>query len=1241
MRKYQNPATSFLCFLFLLALAACNTSPRNIPFPQQESEFTAPKTEKLTFSEPTKFEWITINRDSFQSARTEKIDLDKIPSKPIDLGNATPLLKPMKDTAFDLNSFKDTTFNLETFPSQKLKFKMAILGQPKRTKSGIPRLKDGASESLLKFGLDQGLSGTVYSDINQDKNGILWIATDDGLNRFDGEYCETYSLAQGLLASWVTQTLIDNQEQIWIRYQTGKGVSVINKKTGIIKYITTAEGLSSNNIRWMMEDKKGRIWISSDKGLNVIDQKTGTIKQLSKNQGLSFNNAGFIFQDSKNRIWVRSGPFIDLIDENTGTIKHIDQYPLARNGINFFNEDRQGHMWFGTFSSGVMMLDETAGIIRKAGLEQGLSNDRIFSLGFDEKDRVWIATGGSGVYVFDAKALTIRHFNTACGLNNDNVFSLFADNQHQVWIGMHGGEANIYNLSGGNIHHLTSSSGLSNKTSFYYGFTQDSQSRVWVSSLAGSGIDIIDEKNGTFKTVSTENGLSSNIGTNLFTDSRGRIWKAGGTTILDVIDEKARTIKHFDSAQGISYWGTDAIFEDSRKQIWISRNGIYVINEKNESIKNLPFDRGLGGFVSSFVEDNNGQIWAATNNGVDIINEKEGTIKHILIKRLTGFDIQNLLKDNHGNIWIGTVGNGLFMANPGAGTITSFTVVNGLANDVMYSINERNGAIYAATGTGLTVITPIPNETGNGTSTNSWKLKSYGKPQGFLRVDHNPRSLLAKDGKLWFGIADVLTTMDEPQSDTLVPPTFITGVDIIGKPQNFLTNKFIQSQLQETDTIWSIEKDTFYVKNNLPADTSYLQKNNIKWDDVTGPYNLPVNLRLPHEENQVSFHFTGMHLDNMDKTKYRYILEGADKSWSDITGKASAEYRNLSHGKYTFKVSSRGFNGRWSTPVEFRFRIRPPWWLSIWAYIFYGLCLIGLIVTADAIQRHRLLVKERERTREKELAQAKEIEKAYTELKTTQAQLIQSEKMASLGELTAGIAHEIQNPLNFVNNFSEVNTELIDEMKEELKAGKTGDAIGLADNIKSNNEKIAFHGKRADSIVKGMLQHSRSGSSQKEPTDINNLLDECMRLSFHGMRAKDKSFNAKTETSFDSSIGSINIVSQEIGRVFLNLFTNAFYSVMQKKKELNAGESYSPEISASTKIEGNKVIITVSDNGNGIPQKVIDKIFQPFFTTKPTGEGTGLGLSMSYDIITKSHGGELKVETREGEFARFTIILPV
>ncbi len=264
------------------------------------------------------------------------------------------------------------------------------------------------------------------------------------------------------------------------------------------------------------------------------------------------------------------------------------------------------------------------------------------------------------------------------------------------------------------------------------------------------------------------------------------------------------------------------------------------------------------------------------------------------------------------------------------------------------------------------------------------------------------------------------------------------------------------------------------------------------------------------------------------------------------------------------------------------------------------------------------------------------IEHAYSELKSTQAQLIQSEKMASLGELTAGIAHEIQNPLNFVNNFSEINIELVNELKEDLKAGNTNDAISIADDIIDNEEKINHHGKRADAIVKGMLQHSQSSTGVKEPTDINALCDEYLRLSYHGLRAKDKSFNADFKTDFDNFIGKINIIPQDIGRVLLNLINNAFYAVNERQKIIK--EVYQPSVFLSTKRSGDKILLTVKDNGNGISQNIVDKIFQPFFTTKPTGEGTGLGLSLSYDIV-KAHGGEIKVETKEGEGSEF--IIPV
>jgi two-component system, NtrC family, sensor kinase len=269
-------------------------------------------------------------------------------------------------------------------------------------------------------------------------------------------------------------------------------------------------------------------------------------------------------------------------------------------------------------------------------------------------------------------------------------------------------------------------------------------------------------------------------------------------------------------------------------------------------------------------------------------------------------------------------------------------------------------------------------------------------------------------------------------------------------------------------------------------------------------------------------------------------------------------------------------------------------------------------------------------------SQKQQIEGTLSELRATQSQLIQSEKMASLGELTAGIAHEIQNPLNFINNFSEVNTELIREMKEEFKAGNQKDGFTIADNIAENEHKINTHGRRADAIVKGMLQHSRSNTGIKELTDINALANEYLRLSYLGLRAKEQDFTSEIKTNFDNAITPINIIPQDIGRMLLNLYNNAFYAVNEKKK--TAGADYGPAVSVSTKKTGNQVVITVSDNGNGIPQKIIDKIFQPFFTTKPTGQGTGLGLSLSYDII-KAHGGEIKVQTEAGTGTEFIITL--
>jgi signal transduction histidine kinase len=442
--------------------------------------------------------------------------------------------------------------------------------------------------------------------------------------------------------------------------------------------------------------------------------------------------------------------------------------------------------------------------------------------------------------------------------------------------------------------------------------------------------------------------------------------------------------------------------------------------------------------------------------------------------------------------------------------------------------------------------------------------------------------------------------------------------------------------VNKNDTLWA--NDTFYVNGQKPFNNV---KSELTWDSVTAPYNLPVNLQVPYNKNFFQFQFAQASLSRQDTTWYSYFLQGIDRKWSAPTSNTFTEnYMNLQPGNYTFKVSSKSIGGQWSVPASFSFTITPPWYSTWWAYTIFALLAIG-ILRVYIVYRSRRLQAENKLLEEKINLRTSQLQKSIEDLKATQSQLVQSEKMASLGELTAGIAHEIQNPLNFINNFSEINTELIDEMTQEIEKGNLDEVRAIALDLKENEQKINHHGKRADTIVKGMLQHSRSSNGAKEPTNINALADEYLRLSYHGLRAKDKSFNATFKTDFDETIGRINVVPEEIGRTILNLITNAFYAVNEKKKQLTKDSPpFEPTVTVSTRKTDGKVVIRVADNGNGISQKNIDKIFNPFFTTKPAGQGTGLGLSLSYDIV-KAHGGELKVETKEGEGVVFIVELPM
>ncbi len=434
--------------------------------------------------------------------------------------------------------------------------------------------------------------------------------------------------------------------------------------------------------------------------------------------------------------------------------------------------------------------------------------------------------------------------------------------------------------------------------------------------------------------------------------------------------------------------------------------------------------------------------------------------------------------------------------------------------------------------------------------------------------------------------------------------------------------------LQEESTAPLVSVSNFLLNNTaiLPAPHGILSV----------PLMQTKEIHLKHDQNTLSFELTNIDFSSEhDETHLLYILQNYDKDWRVASDERKAYYFNLPPGEFVFKVKALNAAGI-SDEKDIGIIISPPWWSTWWFYSILALVFAGLL-RAYIVFRSRKLRRENRILEDKVEQRTSELNHSLENLKATQTQLVQSEKMASLGELTAGIAHEIQNPLNFVNNFSEVNVELIDEAEKEINSGNTSELKTIFDSIRENEKKIIHHGKRADSIVKSMLLHSRKNNGVREPADINVLADEYLKLSYHGLRAKDKSFNASIQSDFDEAIPEINMVAQDIARVLVNLYNNAFYAVAEKKTLLNG--SFEPNVSVRTMQTETRVEIHVRDNGNGIPGDVIEKIFQPFFTTKPAGQGTGLGLSLSYDII-KSHGGELKIDTREGEWTEFTIILP-
>jgi signal transduction histidine kinase/ligand-binding sensor domain-containing protein len=1091
--------------------------------------------------------------------------------------------------------------------------------------------------NLNQYTEKDGVPASQVAEVLVDKFGYIWLGSINGLSRYDGyEFQRFYSnpndsvSIRGLVVSALFE---DRKGYIWVstgpekldRYDPATKSFRHYNYAHLIDHAANTELV----VYTISQDQNGRLYfgITTNYGDNIseallyLEEKEDKIKKFEHKDSLKIQNVYKLTSDKEGKMWILGYEGLQYIDLD-GKLNQVrtsdllfqfqDEYPTD------MEIDEQGHIWFVTnlgrlcdFQPAIKKITNYTPLDLTSVADGFFANNLLL----DKDQKIWIGTN-RGLKLFDRKLKQFDYFRNEGQMNVDPpvILDMKIDSFGTLWIGTGANgllkyeerlQLKSFSFSKGEQKSIT--------PGWVNNLYENSEGYILMSTSAqgsAAGLNILNVKENTIQPIPFKNILSGMNHIAGFREiSPGELLLSTNLGLyqysLRTNEIKKTTIEGYANPMYINYFYTD-----KKQNDWLCTNsGLYRKSKNQKSYSKYDISKLEGANAGSneitrvFESDKHG-LWLLTNNGLFLFDyATEKIIRHGYDKTKGDIfitqDINSFYEDASGTAWIGTWQGGLSRYSIADRKIKYYTRNDGLPSMSIQGIlsDEDSKTLWLSTFEGLC---RFNIETGRA---NSYSIADGIQSQLFA----DGSNLKTSKGLFIFGGSNGITVFrpaDFSKSST-PPRVFITDIKLFNK-------------------------------SLIPGQSPILKN---------GIYDTK-EIALAYNQNNISLDFIALHYSNPAKNKFAYKLENYDIDWREVGNQHEAFYPKLPPGKYVFRVKAANNNGVWNEEgASLSITVLSPWWQTLWAYAVYAIAFLGLGFLGNRYMRQRLLSKERERSQAKELAQAKEIEKAYHKLeethetlKATQSQLIQSEKMASLGELTAGIAHEIQNPLNFINNFSEINTELIDELNEGIESGNMDEVKSIALDIRENEKKINHHGKRADAIVKGMLQHSRVSSGQKEPADINALVDEYIRLSYHGLRAKDKSFNATLKSELDQSLGDIQIVPQDIGRVLLNLLNNAFFSVTEKSKKNIAG--FEPTVSVITKNLGDKVRISVQDNGMGIPAEIRDKIFQPFFTTKSSGQGTGLGLSLSYDIV-KAHGGEIRIDSVPNTYTIFDIELPV
>lgn len=1070
---------------------------------------------------------------------------------------------------------------------------------------GVSRY-DGST--FTNFSSADGLAGNIIRSMLKDRQGRIWFGTISGVSSYDGHQFTDYSDHDGFSEYGVFSILEDKAGNIW--FGTGGGGATRYDGKSFVDF-TTSEGLADNFVLSMLEDKEGNLYFGTyGGGLSKYDG--ATFKNFTESDGLAGNRVRSLMLSKSGKIWIGTiGGGVSEFDGRVFT-NHSNQDGLAGNIVRTIIEDAQGSTWFAT-ETGITRYDGSRFTSYTRG--QGLPANSVLHIVRDASGKLWFCTDGGGVSRFEGRSFT--NFSSAQGLANNIVLSSLEDKRGILWFGTAGG--GVSKFDGNTFLTYTTSQGLGGD--IVISMLEDRTGNIWFGT-GGGGVSKFDGD--SFTTYTTAHSLGANEVYSIAEDHEGNLWfgtEGGG---LSKFDGKAFTT--YTSSHGLAGDVILSIEEDAENQLWMAAVDGGLSRFDGEKLTNFTSEQGLvHDAVVRIKEDILGNLWIGTEQGLSFIERQ----------KLRSSEI------NENN-------DPLFL---------SFSTVDGLPDNLVQQIVPmKNGKIAVGTNQGF-VAFDGPKEGVKFSKLENLEIfnSQTGYPVKDLTDGQNGMFQDSK-GILWAGTGNNKTALVRFDYSQLTrnhnpPKVFLKQVRINEEVVSW--NSLSKTSPHEVAVT---EEITTYGKVLKETEREELRRkfNGISFDSVSGFYPLPKNLILPYAHNHINIDFGSDELAKPDLVEYQYILEGYDTEWSPVLRKTSATFGNILEGDYTFKVKARftgpseGNAGDWTEPIEFSFSVRPPIFRTWWAFLFYALLFLSLMYPVHRFQRNRAIREEKEKARERELEQARELEKAYTKLesahehlKATQNQLIQQEKLASLGQLTAGIAHEIKNPLNFVNNFSGLSLEFVEEIEEELDKLPESDPLEnvreLLSDIRTNLTKIKHHGGRADGIVKSMLMHSRGGSGILEPTDINEVVKEYVNLSFHGMRANKHPINVDVVLQLQEHLPKVPLNTEDFSRVILNLTKNAFDAMGEKIK--HQGPEYKAILKVRTKEVGGRILIEVEDNGPGVAEEIRDKLLMPFFTTKKGTEGTGLGLSITHDII-KAHNGTLDITSVVGEWTKFSIYLP-